>query len=323
MIQHVVFTGAADGPLGVALDVVATAARLQRGRGTPLRQRVVSIDGAPVRSGTGRPIAVDGALSLRGLDRDDVLVVPGLSAATPAAIDALLRRPDVIAGAARLARAAARGATVAASCSASFVLAAAGLLDGREATTTGWLADELARRFPAVRVRADRMVVTDGAVWTAGAALAHADLVLALVARRCGPSVAHLVARYLVLDQRSSQARYMVLAHLRSDDAVVRAIEAHVLRHLDRRISLAELARTTGTSQRTLARRVQLAVGTSVQGLVQRVRMAEAAHLLDTSRASVEAIAAAVGYADPAAFRRMFHRHAGEAPRVRRARAAP
>jgi transcriptional regulator GlxA family with amidase domain len=87
--------------------------------------------------------------------------------------------------------------------------------------------------------------------------------------------------------------------------------------HLDRQITLDELARAAGTSPRTLARRLAATAGTSPQRFVQRVRMAHAAHLLDTTRASVEDIAARVGYADAAAFRRVFRRHTGSSPRGR------
>ncbi|MFY0531191.1 GlxA family transcriptional regulator [Nannocystis pusilla] len=202
-----------------------------------------------------------------------------------------------------------------------FVLAASGLLDERAATTSWWLASELARRFPRISVSADRMVIDQGAVLTAGAALAHADLTLAIVARKVGPSLPHLVSRYLVLDERPTQARYMVLDHLRANDPAVLAVEAFVVRNLSRQLSLDELAKAAGVSPRTLARRVRASMGSSTQAFVQRVRIRSAMHLLETTRDSVDDIAARVGYADAAAFRRVFRRHAGESPRQLRERA--
>ncbi len=264
MITHLVFDGVADGALGVGLDVVGAAARLVAAgvvsvpaRPRQLRQRVVSIDGRPVRSGADRVIAVDGALALRGLTADDVIVIPGLGAATDRLVDHLLARADIRRGATILARAAGRKVVLAASCSATFAVAASGALDGREATTTWWLRGSFARRFPSVRLSADRMVVESRGIFTAGAALAHADLMLAIVARRISPSLAHLVARYLVLDERVSQARYMVMEHLRSSDPVVHALEDFVTANIDRQVSLAEMAAFTATSPRTLARRLQ------------------------------------------------------------------
>lgn len=330
MIFHVVLDGVADGALGVGLDVVTSAARLQAsgrampaGRRTTLHQRVVSPDGRPVRSGAGRAVAVDGALSARTVGLGDVLVVPGLSAATEGEIDRLLARPEVTRGVQVLARAAARGARIAASCSATFLVAAAGLLAGGTATTTWWLAPVFARRFPDVTVRADRMVVDGDRVLTAGSAFAHADLMLAVVARIASPGLAHLVARYLVLDERTSQARYMVLDHLRTADPALRAVEQFVTSNLDRQLTLAELAHAGAMSPRTLARRVHAGLGLTPLAFVQRLRVARAAHLLETTRLSVDEVAARVGYADAAAFRRVFHRHAGESPRGRQRSPAP
>ncbi len=326
VITHLVLDGVAEGALGVGIDVVSTAARLVEAglvpaarRAKPLRQRVVSIDGAPVRSGTGRSVSVDGAFGLRGVGTGDVVVVPGLSAATEPAVERLLARADVARGAQLLARASARGAMVAASCSATFVVAASGLLAGRSATTTWWLVPAFARRFPDVAVCVERMVVESDGVLTAGSAFAHADLVLGLIARVASPSLAHMVARYLVLDERVSQARYMVMEHLRTADPVLRAVERFATANVGRQLTLDELARAGGTSPRTLARKAKAAAGMTPMEFVQRVRVAHASHLLETTQASVEEVAAQVGYADAAAFRRVFRRYAGETPRGRRA----
>jgi transcriptional regulator GlxA family with amidase domain len=265
-------------------------------------------------------MAVDAALGLRGLGAGDVLVLPGLGAATEPEVSALLERPDILRGVELVARAAATGARVAASCSATFVLAASRVLDGRQATTTWWLGAAFARRFPRVTLRADRMVVESGGVLTAGSSFAHADLMLAILARTSSPSLAHTVARYLVLDERVSQARYMVLEHLRSSDPVVRVLEAFVSSNIERQLTIDEMARATATSPRTLARRVENALGTTPRQFAQRLRMARAVHLLETTKKSVDEIATRVGYADPAAFRRVFRRELGESPRARRTR---
>ncbi|MCW5802849.1 MAG: helix-turn-helix domain-containing protein [Deltaproteobacteria bacterium] len=329
MITHLALDGVAESSLGVGIDVVGSASRLVDGglvstpkRSSALRQRVVSVDGRPVRSGAGRQIAVDGALSLRALGPADVVVVPGIFAATERSIARALARADVARCGEILARGAARGALVAASCSATFVLAAAGLLDGQPATTTWWLAPEFARRFPSVVLESDRMVVEADHVLTAGSAFAHADLMLAVVARIASSSLAQLVARYLVIDDRPSQSRYMVLEHLRVRDPAVQAVEKFASDHVDRQISVEELARAVAVSPRTLARRIHATLGMTPHELVQRVRVRHAANLLETTHASVEEVAARVGYADAAAFRRVFRRYAGESPRGRRARAA-
>lgn len=317
MFQHLVFDGVADGPLGVGLEIVSTAARLARAGRVAVpspKQRVVSLDGAPVRSSAGRRVTVDGALRARA---GDVIVLPGLGAATPSQLSALLARPDIRKAIARLPRLADR-AVVAASCSATFVLAASGVLEGREATTTWWLGAAFRERFPEVTLRPDRMVVRAGEVFTAGSALAHADLLLALLTHLHGATLAHLVARYLVLDERPSQARYMVLEHLRSADPVVQKLEGFLTKHLTRQVTLEEMAAATLTSPRTLARRLEAALGTTPQRFAQRLRVARAQHLLETTRHSVEEVAARVGYADPAAFRRLYLRTTGARARARR-----
>ena len=328
-ITQLVFDGVADGPVGVALEIVGAATRIVRaglvdlpkGRSAP-RQRIVSVGGEPVRTAAKRALGVDGALGLRGLGAGDVLVLPGLGMATPAEIAAGLERPDIARGGELVARAAAKGAIVAASCSATFVLAASGVLDGRRATTTWWLSSTFAQRFPRVTLCPDRMVVESGNVFTAGSAFAHADLMLAILAHTLSPSLAHTVARYLVLDERASQARYMVMDHLRSSDPLIRELERFITSNFERQLTIDEMARATATSPRTLARRVALAFGTTPQRFAQRLRIAQAVHLIETTRLSVDEVAASVGYADPAAFRRIFRRETTETPRARRARFA-
>lgn len=324
MIVHVALAGTLEGSLGLGVDVIDTAARLVRGGiapvpagGVDLRQRVLSFDGAPVRSAHGRAIAVDGAFGLRGVKRGDVWLVSGVRTNDDPAVDRLLARTDVRRLAALLPLVAARGATIAASCAATFVLAAAGLLAGGPATTTWWLTPSFARRFPDIALTADRIVVDHGAVLTAGSAFAHADLVLTVLARVGTPGLADLVARYLVLDARAAQSRYVVLDPRRSADPAVRAVEAHVLAHVDRQLELDELARIAGTSPRTLARRIHAAVGHSPQRFVQQLRIHHARALLRDPALSVDEVAAKVGYADAAAFRRVYRRVTGESPRGR------
>jgi transcriptional regulator GlxA family with amidase domain len=161
------------------------------------------------------------------------------------------------------------------------------------------------------------MVVDADGVLTAGSALAHADLMLAIMARIATPSLAKLVARYLLLDERTSQTRYMVMEHLRVSEPAVQAAERFASANVGRQFSMKELARAGAVSPRTLARRVHAALGMTPNEMVQRLRVAHAAHLLETTRASVDEVAARVGYADAAAFRRVFRRYLGESPRGR------
>jgi len=122
-----------------------------------------------------------------------------------------------------------------------------------------------------------------------------------------------------VLDERPSQARYMVMEHVRSADPVVRTLERFITSNIQRQLTLQEMARATATSPRTLARKIENALGTTPLRFAQRLRVAQAVHLLESTRRSVDEVAARVGYADAAAFRRVFRRETGEAPRARRA----
>lgn len=325
MIVHLALDGVLEGALGLGLDIVDTAAGIAcDAAGGRMRQQVMSLDGLPVRSSGGRLISVDTETPLRAatFGPGDVLVLPGPSASSEARVDALLTRPQTLQAVDIIRRAADSGATVAASCSAVFVLAASGLLSGRTATTTWWLAPLLARRFPDITVRADRMVVDCGDILTAGAAFAHTDLMLTLVARLGGGATAEQVAHYLVLDARMSQSRYLVLEHLRTTDPALRAVQQHVHANLHRQLSLSELAGVAAVSPRTLARRIRDRLGVSPTEYIHRLRVGRAATLLATTRDPVDVIAAAVGYADPAAFRRVYRRHTGETPTATRARAA-
>ena len=325
MITHLALDGVLEGALGLGIDIVDTAAGIAGDTaGGRLRQRVASLDGLPVRSSGGRLISVDAETQLGSAEFEpgDILVLPGPSAFSEARVDELLMRPQTMQAIEIIRRAAESDATVAASCSAVFVLAASGLLSGRAATTTWWLAPLFARRFPDVTVHADRMVVDSGEILTAGAAFAHTDLLLTLVARLGGGALAEQVAHYLVLDARMSQSRYMVLEHLRATDPALRAVQQHVHANLHRQLSLDELARVAAVSPRTLTRRIRDRLGVSLTEYVHRLRVGQAATLLTTTRKPVDVIASAVGYADPAAFRRIYRRHTGETPTATRTRAA-
>ena len=207
------------------------------------------------------------------------------------------------------------GAAIAASCSAVFLVAATGLLDGRRATTTWWLAPAFRRMHPSVDLDPHAMVVTDGPATTAGAALAHMDLMLAVVTRHGGTALAERCARYLLLDGRQSQSRYMALGFLSSQDRDVARAERWARERLDTTITVDELAEAAGLAPRTFSRRVTRATGLSPVRFLQRLRVEQAVELLETTSLSVEAIARRVGYAEPTTLRRLLRRDGSGRPR--------
>ncbi|HEX3140301.1 MAG TPA: helix-turn-helix domain-containing protein, partial [Rhizobacter sp.] len=216
-----------------------------------------------------------------------------------------------IAGMARHARA---GGQIAASCSAVFLLQAAGLLEGRRATTSWWLAPLLKRMQPGCAVDADRMVCADGPVVTAGAAFAQTDLMLHLLRERCGNALAEAVSRMLLIDGRQAQAPFIVPEVMASGNDLVARLAARVEAALPHPPAVAELAQEFCMSERTLSRHIQRATGKGTLALVQSVRLRRARSLLESSRMTVEQVAEAVGYQDATALRRLMKKAAGANP---------
>lgn len=318
-VDVLAFDGVLDAALGVTRDVLAAANRVAVAlrRAPPFRVRLL----APrlrLVTGTGLAVRADARLGPR--QERDVLVVLGMNVPTAPELAAALQRPDIRAALPVLRRAVERRTLVCASCSATFVLAEAGVLDGRPATTSWWLAPELARLHPGVDLRSDAMVVPHGNVVTAGAALSQVDLMLWLVRKYAGPEVAELVMRYLVVDERPSQGRYLVAEQLVHHDADVARADAFARRAMARDIDVGDLARAARLSPRTLERRFRDALATTPKRYLQRLRVERAIHLLATTKASVEAIADRVGYRDAATLRRLLRRETGASPSELRAR---
>jgi len=203
---------------------------------------------------------------------------------------------------------------VAASCSAVFLLQAAGLLDGKRATTTWWLAPLLREMAPACIVDADRMICADGPVVTAGAALAHVDLMLYLLRERCGDKLADLVSRVMLIGGRQRQSPFIVPEMLVGGNSLVARLAGMVESALPQSPSVAELAQTLAMSERTLSRHIHKATGKSTQTLIQSVRLRRARYLLENTRMNVDQIAEAVGYQDGTAFRRAMKKGTGFNP---------
>lgn len=303
-----VLDGASASAVGVTIDVISAANRIL---GKPAFDlRFVSPQNHVVLRG-GLVAATQPIEQARARD---VVVVPGLGAAQPQEIAERLSGTDVSVAAQWLARAHAHGAEVAASCTAVFVLAAAGLLDQRRCVTTWWLGADLARFAPAAHVVIDEMVVRDGPIWTAGSAFAHIDLMLALMRDLGGAALTDELANRLVADQRTSQASFLIPSHLAAHDETIATLERSVRSRLDEPHTLDSLARSCGLSTRTLARRTRNAVGLSPLQLVQRVRLERSLHLLRTTRMPLDEIAGAVGLADPATLHRLVKKHTGQSP---------
>jgi transcriptional regulator GlxA family with amidase domain len=225
-----------------------------------------------------------------------------------------LGRRDVVDAMAQLRAWHADGARMAAACIGTFVLAESGLLRDHDATTTWWLSPLFRQRYPDVRLDESRMLVPSGDVVTAGAAMGHLDLALWLI-RQSSPELAAVVARYLLVDGRPSQAPYMIPEHLARADPLVERFERWARSRLAQGFSLESAADALATSKRTLQRRIEAVLGKSPLSYFQDLRVERALHLIQTSHLDIEAIAAEVGYADGVTLRTLLRRRLGRGVR--------
>jgi AraC family transcriptional activator FtrA len=269
------------------------------------RLRICAAEPPPVRLGNG--VAVETAGGMADLVRADTVIVP--------AWDRNRTPPDPLLEALRAAHA--RGARVASLCSGAFVLAAAGLLDGRKATTHWMYAEELARRHPAVEVHPDVLYVDGGdGIFTSAGTAAGVDLCLHLVRLDHGAEVANLFARRMVVSphRTGGQAQYVKEPVTVVGDGRLAATMEWALAHLDRPLTVERLAEHARMSSRTFARRFQATVGTTPLRWLLHQRVLAAERLLETTDVSVEEIAARCGFGSPAAFRVHFGRQTGTSP---------
>lgn len=309
-----VLSGAYASSVALTLDVLQAAAvlapRMKLARPT---WRVLSASGSPVPLSGGLQVMA-AALPKRPRPDAATWIVPGLGLADPRALPARLAGEDAQRAIRAVAAHAARGGRVAASCSAVFLLQAAGLLPGRRVTTSWWLAAELRGLEPRCIVDADRMVCADGPVSTAGAAFAQTDLMLHLLRVRFGVALADAVGRVLLIDGRQAQAPFVMPTMLSNGNELVARLVKRIEAALPHPPSVQALADEFAMSQRTLSRHVQQATGKSTLALVQSVRLNRARMLIESSRLTLDRVAEQVGYADATALRRLMRKVAGVNP---------
>jgi transcriptional regulator GlxA family with amidase domain len=268
-----------------------------------------------------RRVAASGgaALTVSPLREVDVLVVPGFELLPGLDVDAKLASlaPEVAA----IHSHTAAGHVVVSICVGAFLLAEAGLLKGRRATTSWLFADELARRCPDADVRPERLVVTDKGVTTTAAFSAMYDFALELIRQHSGAGVARATARVaLVDDARSSQTPYVDVRLLpQPGNEFSRRVMRWLDQNLAARYDLAALSDTFNVSTRTLLRRFADETGQSPLQYLRSSRVRRARHLLETTDRTVASISAAIGYRDPGTFAVLFAKHTGRRPRDYRA----
>jgi transcriptional regulator GlxA family with amidase domain len=314
-----VLKGAFSSSVALTVDILASAALISGSLQAARPQwRLVSADGGLISLSSGMQISTT-KITRRDTQGDSIWIIPGLAINSPSVINTRLLERDALILAKSINTHVKRGGSIAASCSAVFLLQLAGVLAGKTVTTTWWLASHLRRTLTNGTVDAQRMVIADGSIVTAGAALAHTDLMMYLIRKHLGSPLADAVSRVLLLDERMAQAQYVIPAVLAHGDELVTKLSAFVENSLPNVPNIRQLAREACMSERTLARHVVAATGLPPLALVQHVRLAKARTLLEASRLSVDKIAELVGYSDATALRRLMKKALGATPsRLRR-----
>jgi AraC family transcriptional activator FtrA len=222
--------------------------------------------------------------------------------------------PSAIIDALRVAHA--RGARLLSICSGSFVLAATGLLDGARATTHWRYAATLRERYPQINVDPDVLYVDQGQVLTSAGSAAGLDLCLHLIRRDHGAAVANRVARRLVIapHRDGGQAQFLDRPVARREGGSLNALLERAQRHLDRRVTISDLAGWASMSERTLMRRFRAATGATPVDWLTRVRLDRARELLECTALKVEQIATQTGWGTATTLRHHFRKKVGVSP---------
>lgn len=271
--------------------------------------RYLSLRGGLIRASSGLTLETEKP-SARLLARLDTLIVSGGSWMLETIKDRALVR--------WIAKAAPCARRVCSVCSGAFLLAEAGLLDGRNAVTHWAMVDEFRARYPKVKLALDPIYVEDGKVWSSAGVTAGIDLALALIRHDHGAAIATRVAKQMVvfLQRPGGQAQFSAAllaqeTQAAKDDPLL-AITAYIAANLDRDLSVAALAAQAGMSPRSFAR--LFSNGLTPAKLVEATRVEAAARALSDSQASIKQIAARCGFGDEERMRRAFLRKLGVAP---------
>ncbi len=302
------------------LEVFAAAQQLieRTGRAEPgYRITVASLDGAPITTSSGLEIVPETSLANAPRRMDTLLVPGGAGSAGVSADEAML---DWIRAVALTTR------RVTSVCTGAFVLAAAGLLDGRRATTHWAAAARLAERYPAVEVDPDPIYVHDGPVWTSAGVTAGMDLALALVEEDLDREAALTIARHLVLFLRrpGNQSQFSAtLAAQEPEREPLREVQRHVVEHPAEDLSVQALAELAHMSPRHFARAFVAETGITPGRYVERVRLEAARRELEDTSQPIAAVASTCGFGTAETMRRAFLRALGVAPAEYRRRYHP
>jgi transcriptional regulator GlxA family with amidase domain len=296
------------------IDLIGVAQKLAQLRDPQRAPRISTVLlGARGQREVGASGYMLGGVQTRVLD-PDLVIVPGFMHGS--SNDVLAKLADSGPEVELLRQLHGRGVRLAGACCGAFLLAEAGLLDGRRATTAWWLDNLFRKRYPQVQLDIEQMVVEDGPFATCGASSAILDYVLRLIGREIDEDLAQQTARMLLLDPgRQSQAPYVSLAlrekprHSLSEKA-----EQFLQRELHRSLSVAELALHCDTSERSLHRHFRANYGVGPLEHIQHMRVERAKALLESTHLSFDEVVERCGYSDVSSFRKLFKRATSMTP---------
>ncbi|MFC0350412.1 GlxA family transcriptional regulator [Undibacterium danionis] len=313
----IVTEGMMDSSLAITLDILRTAAfLLERNHEAQSLRILTAAHRKKVKTGAGLILECDFTLQqlLTQKIPVDWLLLPGSGKKVLSELEASLSSKEVQQVMSVLNHYAEEQTCLSVSCASTFMLAEAGLLDGRAATTSWWLANAFRQRYPAVVLDETKMLVRDANILTAGAVFSQMDVVLDIVAEVAGASIAYLCSRYLLIEQRSSQARFMIPTQNQHLDPIVIAAEKWIDKHIEQALTVQELAAQFSVSAKTLSRKIQTATGDSPIKFIQRRKLMRAVHLLESTKLPVELVAEKVGYQNGTMLRHLIKRELGVLP---------
>ncbi|MEA2863445.1 MAG: hypothetical protein QOC84_1401 [Bradyrhizobium sp.] len=282
-----------------------------RSAGQPPSIKVLAVTPGPVRSSSGVEMLARGLNAAGAIST--LIVAGGEGVRSSAACGKTL---------AFVRKMAKRGIRIASVCSGTYVLAEAGLLDGRRATTHWRRTGHFIAAYPKVKLEPDRIFVRDGNIWSSAGISAGIDLALALVAEDFGEAVARETARQLVLSERRSggQSQFSSLLELKAPSGRFAPLLSWAREHLDAPLTVGDLAEQAGMSSRHFARAFIAETGTTPSKAVERLRIEVARQRVQSSSEAIERVAEVTGFRDPERMRRAFIRAFGQPPQsLRRA----
>lgn len=288
-------------PMSLAISTVFEIANLQAGKPV-YNVQMLSEHGGPVRTSVGFEVMTT---PFSGEPLDLLVVGGSMENATPEIVAFVRTAP-------KFAR------RIAAPCIGALVLAEAGLLDGRRATTHWMYARGMAERYPRIKVEEDRIFIADGTIWTSAGMTAGIDLALALVEEDLGMEAARFVARKLVVYHRRSggQSQFSTLLELEPKSDRMQAVLTFARRNLTSRLSVEDLAEVAHLSPRQFSRAFQAETGQSPAKAIEHLRLEAARTLMEDSNHSIDIVAQQTGFADRDRMRRAFLRAFGQPPQV-------